>query len=61
MRHVDSVIKVMHNFCHFTLHLCHICQFPVFQTSNMVLESNLILQAKQHVALLVYNVLFAQS
>jgi hypothetical protein len=61
MRHVDSVIKLMHNFCHFMLRLCHICQFPVFQNLNMVLGRDLIVQAKQHVALLVYNVLFAQA
>jgi len=53
MRHVDSVIKLMHNFCHFTLCLCHVCQFTVFQNSNIVLERDLIVQAKQHVALLV--------
>jgi hypothetical protein len=27
----------------------------------MVFERNLIIQAKQHVALLVYNILFAQA
>ena len=57
MRHVESVIRLMHNFCHFMLRLCHICQSPLFQNSNIVLERDVIIQAKQIVALLVYNVL----